>query len=136
MCFCKQIQRKLMEETGENHRPVASHWQLYHIMLYLAWERFELTTLVVIGTDCIGSYKFNYNAITTTTHPLPAFSLALCSTLNMLFHHHILIVQNSQNLREQNNWLFVKIKRHTTCVFVNKYSEKCSYAIWQRHVFL
>jgi hypothetical protein len=27
----------LVEETGgpwENHRPVASHWQFYHIMLY------------------------------------------------------------------------------------------------------
>jgi hypothetical protein len=24
----------LVEETGENHRTVASHWQLYHIMLY------------------------------------------------------------------------------------------------------
>ena len=28
---------------------------------------FELTTLVVIGTDCIGSCKSNYHAITTTT---------------------------------------------------------------------
>jgi hypothetical protein len=34
--------------------------KLYHIMLYrvhLVSLRFELTTLVVIGTDCIGSYK-------------------------------------------------------------------------------
>jgi hypothetical protein len=30
---------------------------------------FELTTLVVIGTDCIGSCKFNYHTITTTTAP-------------------------------------------------------------------
>jgi hypothetical protein len=50
----------LVEETRvpwENHRPAASHWQtlVYHIMLYhvhLAWAEFELTTLVVIGTDC------------------------------------------------------------------------------------
>ena len=28
---------------------------------------FELTTLVVIDTDCIGSYKSNYHTITTTT---------------------------------------------------------------------
>jgi hypothetical protein len=27
---------------------------------------FELTTLVVIGTDCIGNYKSNYRTITTT----------------------------------------------------------------------
>jgi hypothetical protein len=37
---------------------------LYHIMLYtLPWSRFELT-LVVIGTDCIGSCKSNYHTIT------------------------------------------------------------------------
>jgi hypothetical protein len=39
-------------------------------MLYrehLAWAGFELTTLVVIGIDCIGSYKSNYHTITTTT---------------------------------------------------------------------
>jgi hypothetical protein len=30
---------------------------------------FELTTLVVIGTDCIGSYKSNYHTITTTATP-------------------------------------------------------------------
>jgi hypothetical protein len=27
---------------------------------------FELTTLVVIGTDCLGSCKSNYHTITTT----------------------------------------------------------------------
>ena len=43
--------------------------KLYHIMLYrvrLAWTGFELTTLLVIGTDCIGSCKSNHNMITTT----------------------------------------------------------------------
>jgi hypothetical protein len=41
----------------------------YHIMLYqvhLASTKFELTTLVVIGIDCIGSYKSNYHTIKTT----------------------------------------------------------------------
>ena len=40
--------------------------KLYRIMLYrvhLAWVGFELTTLVVKGTDCIGSYKSNYHTI-------------------------------------------------------------------------
>ena len=64
----------LVEETGgsgENHRPVASHWQIYHIMLYTSpWSKFELTTLVVIGTGCIGSCKSNYHTITATTAPL------------------------------------------------------------------
>jgi hypothetical protein len=40
--------------------------KLYHIMLYtLPWWRFELTASVVIGTDCIGSYKSNYHTIMT-----------------------------------------------------------------------
>ena len=42
--------------------------KLYHIMLYrvhIAW--FELTTLVVICIDYIGSCKSNYHTITTTT---------------------------------------------------------------------
>jgi hypothetical protein len=36
--------------------------KLYHIELYrvhVAGVEFELTMLVVIGTDCIGSYKSN-----------------------------------------------------------------------------
>jgi hypothetical protein len=33
------------------------------------WSRFELTTSVVIGTDCIGSWKSNYHTITATTAP-------------------------------------------------------------------
>ena len=36
-------------------------------MLYTSpWSRFELTTSVVIGTDCIGSCKSNYHMITAT----------------------------------------------------------------------
>jgi hypothetical protein len=44
--------------------------KLYHIMLYWLhpmWAGFEPTTLVVIGTDCIGSYKSNKRTIMTST---------------------------------------------------------------------
>ena len=41
--------------------------KLYHLMLYASlWSRFELTTSVVIDTDCIGSCKSNYHTITIT----------------------------------------------------------------------
>jgi hypothetical protein len=49
----------------ENHWPVARHRQtLSHNV------RFEVTTLVVIGTDCIVSCKSNYHTIATTTASL------------------------------------------------------------------
>ena len=47
--------------------------KLYHIILYrlhLVWTRFELTTLVIIGTDCIGSFQCNDHTSRTTTAPL------------------------------------------------------------------
>jgi hypothetical protein len=46
----------LMEETGV---PRENHWP-YHIILHrvhIAWVGFALTTLVVIGTECIGNHK-------------------------------------------------------------------------------
>jgi hypothetical protein len=57
----------------ENQWPAVSHWQtlLSHMLywVHLAWAGFELTKLVVIGTDCISSYKSNYYTITTTKAP-------------------------------------------------------------------
>jgi hypothetical protein len=41
----------------------------YLFVRFVSWAGFELTTLIVIGTDCIGSYKSNYHIfITTTVH--------------------------------------------------------------------
>ena len=57
--------------------------KLYHIMLYaLPWSRFELTTSVVIGTDCIGSCKYNYRTITAKTTPKFFFFFDCCLTSN------------------------------------------------------
>jgi hypothetical protein len=51
--------------------------KLYHIMLYTSpWSRFELTTSVVIGTDCIGSCKSNYHTITATVAPWLCLALS------------------------------------------------------------
>ena len=46
----------------------------FRIILYgvhLAWAGFELTTLVVTGTDCIYSCNSNYHTITITTNTFP-----------------------------------------------------------------
>jgi hypothetical protein len=62
--------------------------KFYHIILYwvhLAWAGFELTTLVVIGTDCIGSYKYNYDMIRPTTAPQRHWFLYIPTHNNSFF---------------------------------------------------
>jgi hypothetical protein len=68
---------KYMEK---NHRPAASHWQTYQIMLYrvhLTWAGFELTTIVVICTDCTDSNVVN----PTTIRSRPWRPLVLCCVI-------------------------------------------------------
>jgi hypothetical protein len=51
-----------VEETGVPEK-ITDLQQVTDIMLYrvhISWVGFELTTLVVIGTDCICSYRFTY----------------------------------------------------------------------------
>jgi hypothetical protein len=57
----------------KTHSLAASHWQTNNIVLYQVHPTsvgFELTTSVVICTDCIGSRKSNYLTITTRTTPV------------------------------------------------------------------
>ena len=74
--------------------------KLYHIMLYrvnLSWSRFELTALVVIGTDCIDSCKSNYHTITTTTVPCRQVRFNMEHTefmWHMLLSHGIWLVRS------------------------------------------
>ena len=74
----------LVEETGgpeENLSQITD--KLSHIMLYISvWSRFELTTSVVIGTDCRGSCKSNYHMITTTTAPFLQIKEWCCESIN------------------------------------------------------
>ena len=48
-------------------KPPICRKSLTNFVVHLAWVWFELTTLVVIDTDCTCSYKSNYH--TTTTSP-------------------------------------------------------------------
>ena len=72
--------------------------KLYHITLtcieYTSlWAGFQLTTLMVIGTDWIGSCKSNYHTIMTLTSfyygPLNWFSSVEFANCNYIISHNI-----------------------------------------------
>ena len=68
--------------------------KLYHIMLCTtSWSRFELTTSVVIGTDCIYSCKSNSYTITATT------TLAIVRVVDLQFFTFVLVCLNSNLLQ-------------------------------------
>jgi len=64
---------------------------------------FKLTTLVVIGTDCIGSYKSNYHTFTTTTTPhMNIMSALLKSAVNKMFNatfNNISVISSVVNMK-------------------------------------
>jgi hypothetical protein len=75
--------------------------KLYHTMLYIEytspWTGFELTTLVVIGTDCIGNCKSNYHTITSMTPPKRSSYQDLIQyrlAIDLIFKSHCLSCKN------------------------------------------
>jgi len=86
---------------GTRRKPstCTSYWQTLSHNVYrvhLVWEGCELTTLVVIGTDCIGSCKSNYHTITITTTPTGSckerWDIFLNLVRRMLFLCHAKVV--------------------------------------------
>jgi len=57
----------------------------------------ELTTLVVLGTDCTGSYRSNFHTITTMTAPM--WRLKKC---------HIELIMNQWNIPALVMYIFLK----------------------------
>ena len=62
----------LVDETGgpgDYHRPVASHWQIYHIMLYTSpWSRFELAATTIRSRPNDGPAKSWFKQIMSNTN--------------------------------------------------------------------
>ena len=67
----------LVEETGENRRPIASHGQTLSHNVVSRKSHHEQGSnsqlKVVVGTDCTGNCKSNNHMIKTTMAPLMVF---------------------------------------------------------------
>ena len=88
-------------------------YKLHHIMLYrvhLAWERFQLTTLMVIGTDCICSCKSNYHTITIyILNTKPGIALVnLLQLLRLFFNEKFCWLDNETRTLHSSKNTFTK----------------------------
>ena len=100
----------LVEETGamgKKHWPVASHWQTLSPNVVLSTPRHERdsnSVLVVIGTDCTGSFKLNHHMITTST----ALEKIYLEDLDIFYCEELLILLTSFSCNPLRN-------RHNLC---------------------
>jgi len=76
--------------------------QLYHIM-FIEYTSplagFELSTIVIIGTDCKGSCKSNYHSSTTTTAPISPSNICSISSASGIV---VLYLKNFVNPLQNN----------------------------------
>jgi hypothetical protein len=100
--------------------------KLYHIMLYTSpWSRLELTTSVVIGTDCIGSCKSNYYTMTVTTPtPTQMTSLYFLNQIKITVNHDYITrkvwIYQTGKIRSR-----VNLKTNNTRVKIKKETKEC-----------
>ena len=96
--------------------------KLYRIMLYASpWSRFELTTAVVIGTDCIGSCKSNYLTITATTAPQKIYT---AQKIQRRAAHHVCNRQHDTTPAVLQTWYIPQLTNTIECRI--KLDCKCS----------
>ena len=105
--------------------------KLYHIMLYTSpWSRIEFTTSVVIGTDCMGSFKSNYHTITATTAPTIYWekvhvTQSLVETCTSFWTHlwHVIDIVDKVFMKFYFQWY-----KHTT--IYKQYIKPCTIEYW------
>ena len=114
----------LVEENREKTTDLSQITDnLYHTLLYTSpWSRFELTTSVVIGTDCIGSCKTNYHTITATMAPCMKDNLFIVDSI-----HYIVYV-----LTKRTSICFP----HSKILFQILHDSLCTYRTPELHTFL
>jgi hypothetical protein len=73
--------------------------KFYHILLYrvhLIWAGFELTMLVVIGTDCICSCNYDHTAPSFVNQRIDKLSTSLFYLANIIKIIHIYIISSNK----------------------------------------
>jgi len=105
----------MVEETGVLDRRKTTD-------LSQVWAGFELTTLVVIGTDCTCSWKANYHSITTTTAPL---SQTVYETNLHIEFNDIINCQFYQVVTEKKEYFYIKARTNKLYTF-----RQCTYIVY------
>ena len=100
-------------------------WSLtnfYHIMFYrihLTWTGFKFTTLVVIGTDSMDSYKANHYMLTTMTTPRRRMLKFIPFEIKIWFQVQIML----------SDWLKFQISCQSNAVVI------FDSRIWERNIY-
>jgi hypothetical protein len=87
--------------------------------VHLTWVGFELTTLVVICTDGIGSCKSNYHTITTTTASYVSSIRLVVSSIRLVVSSIRILVSSIRLVVSSHRTTLTTWPPVTTCCLVN-----------------